>query len=147
MSLNNQISVIGNVGGSPEIRGKTRGDKLIVGFGIAQSMSGIDPQTQERVRKEPQWFQVSCFAGLAERVQANLKKGDLVLVSGELKARTYKNQAGEKRSAVEITAFDVFKVQRLPSAKMRTEAPKGSDESEEEPALEVASDGGEGLEQ
>jgi single-strand DNA-binding protein len=120
MQIRNQIQVIGNVGQEPEQRGKTREGKPVVVFSIAQNVMGTDPKTGDRVPREPQWFQVSCFASLAERVQANLKKGNLVLVAGELKARNYTNRGGEKRVGFEILAADVIRVERLRS---KSEAP------------------------
>lgn len=113
MSIHNQISIIGNVGSPPEHKGKTQAGKSIAGFALAQSATTLNPETQERTWKEPQWFQISCFAGLAEKVCGNLKKGDLILVSGELKARSYTSKTGEKRLSFEITAQDVLRVERL----------------------------------
>jgi len=115
MQIRNQIQVIGNVGQEPEQRGKTRDGKPVVVFSVAQNVMGTDPKTGDRVPREPQWFQISCFSGLAERAMAALKKGNLVLVAGELKARNYTNRGGEKRVGFEILASDVLRVERLRS--------------------------------
>jgi single-strand DNA-binding protein len=115
MQIRNQIQVIGNVGQEPEQRGKTRDGKPVVVFSVAQNVMGTDPKTGDRVPREPQWFQVSCFAGMAERALSALKKGNLVLVAGELKARNYTNRGGEKRVGFEILASDVLRVERLRS--------------------------------
>lgn len=122
MTINNQISVIGNLGLEPEERGKTKEGHPVVCFAIAQSMSSINPVTRERVEREAQWFRVSCFSSLAIRAISNLKKGDLVLVTGELKSNTYTTQKGETRAGYEILAGDVLKVQRLrlPNQKVST---------------------------
>jgi len=113
MTINNQINVIGNLGVDPEQRGSTKDGKPVICFPIAQSMGGIDPETGEKIQKDPQWFRVSCFGNLAERALLNIKKGDLVLVTGELKARSYQTEKGEKKAGFEIIASDVLKVQRL----------------------------------
>ena len=113
ITINNQINVIGNIGVDPEQRGKTKDGLPVICFAIAQSMSGFDHETGEKIQKDPQWFRVSCFSKLASRAQRNLKKGDLVLVTGELKARSYKTEKGEKKGGFEIIAADVLKVQRL----------------------------------
>jgi single-strand DNA-binding protein len=115
-TLNNFVRLIGNVGAAPEARGKTNEGKLIVSFAIAQNVSGLDPKTRERVRKDPQWFHVSCFASLAERVLATLKKGDLIQVTGEMKAKQYKTRNGESRRAFEVIAEDILRIERLRSA-------------------------------
>ena len=113
MNPSNQITVIGNVGVAPEIKTKTKAGKDVVAFAIAQNVSAVDPESGERVLREPQWFRVTCFGSLAERVVANARKGDLVFVAGELKARTYSDKAGTKRLAFEIVAGEVLKVERL----------------------------------
>lgn len=113
ITINNQINLIGNLGVDPEQRGKTKDGFPVICFAIAQSMSGFDHETGEKIQKDPQWFRVSCFSKLANRAQLNLKKGDLVLVTGELKARSFKTEKGEKKAGFEIIASDVLKVQRL----------------------------------
>ena len=116
MNPNNQISVIGNVGEAPESKATTKSGKNVVAFAIAQSVSGIDFESGGWVRCEPQWFRVTCFGSLGDRVVANARKGDLLLVAGELKARSYSDKAGVKRLAYEIVAADVLKVERLRGA-------------------------------
>ncbi len=113
MNPSNQISVIGNVGENPAAKAKTRAGKNVVAFAIAQNVTGVDPESGARVTKDPQWFRVTCFGNLADRVLANAKKGDLLLVAGALKARNYTDKAGAKRIAFEIVAGDVLKVERL----------------------------------
>lgn len=128
MNPSNQISVIGNVGEAPASKTKTKSGKNVVAFAVAQNVMGIDPQSGERVQRDPQWFRVTCFGTLGDRVLANAKKGDLVLVAGELKARSYTDKAGAKRAAFEIVARDVLKVERLrlpPEAKAADDAASG----------------------
>ena len=135
ITINNQINVIGNIGVDPEKRGKTKDGIPVINFAIAQSMSGIDPVTGEKIQKDPQWFRVTCFSNLAARAQLNLKKGDLVLVTGELKARSYKTEKGEKKAGFEIIAADVLKVQRLRGKKNTDTAPQ-IDEAVSSPSFE-----------
>jgi single-strand DNA-binding protein len=111
--LTNSVSLVGNVGAAPVARATTSDGKPIVGFAIAQSVLGQDPGTGKLIQKGTQWFQVSAFGRLAERVLGGLKKGDLVCVNGELRASTYTTKDGEKRSSVEIVAADVIKAERI----------------------------------
>lgn len=113
MNTSNQITIIGNVGEAPAERAKTKSGKSVVAFAIAQTVNGVDSESGERVQREPQWFRVTCFGGLGERVVANARKGDLLLVAGELKVRPYADKTGAKRLAFEIVAADVIKVERL----------------------------------
>ncbi len=110
--MRNQVQLIGNIGRTPEQSAKTKDGRPVVRFALAQDVSAIDTSTQKLIKKEPQWFQVSCFAGLAER-SLTLTKGDLVLVIGELKSRSYETDAGEKRTSVEIIADHILRVERL----------------------------------
>lgn len=114
MNPSNQISVIGNVGEPPAVKTTTQAEKNVVSFAIAQNVTGIDQETGARVQRDAQWFRVTCFGGLGDRVLAHAKTGDLVLVVGELKARTYADKTGAKRLAFEIVAGEVLKVEQLP---------------------------------
>jgi single-strand DNA-binding protein len=111
--IRNQVQIIGNVGRAPTLTAKTKDLKPVVCFAIAQDVNGMDEATQKLVKKDAQWFQVSCFAGLAERTLNSLQKGDLVVVSGELKSRAYQTSTGEKRTSTEIVANEVFRLERL----------------------------------
>jgi single-strand DNA-binding protein len=117
-TLTNQVSLVGNVGAPPIARARTRDGKPVVGFAIAQSVLGSEPETGKLIQKSTQWFQVSSFGRLAEKILGSVKKGDLIMVKGELRMSTYTGKEGEKRSAVEIVAFDVCKVERLHTLKV-----------------------------
>ena len=129
ITINNQINLIGNVGVDPEQKGKTKDGNPVTCFAIAQSVSTFDHDTGVRSQQEPQWFKVSCFSNLANRAFLNLKKGDLVLVTGELKARTYKTVEGDKKAGFEVIASDVLKVQRLSSKANITQTTKQNEEA------------------
>lgn len=120
-ALSNQVSLIGNVGANPVARAKTRDGKPVVGFAIAQSIMGTERETGNLVHKGTQWFQVSAFGHLAEKVLGCLNKGDLVQIKGELRMSTYTGKDGEKRSSVEIAAFDICKVERLSTRRVPVE--------------------------
>jgi single-strand DNA-binding protein len=109
----NQVSIIGNVGAAPVERAKTRDGKGVVGFAVAQSLTRIDAATGQPAHQGAQWFQVTCFAGLAEKVRSQLTKGELVMVVGELKSASYTSKSGEPRTSIEITASEVLRVARL----------------------------------
>lgn len=113
VNTSNQITLIGNIGEAPALKTKTKTGNSVVGFAIAQSVASRDPDFGEHVQQDPQWFRVVCFGSLGDRVVVNASKGDLVLVSGELKARPYTDKTGAKRLAFEIVASDVLKVERL----------------------------------
>lgn len=113
MNHSNQITVIGNVGEEPKAKTTTKDGKTVAAFAIAQNVSHIDSESGQRVEGDPQWFRVTCFGSLADRVVLGACKGDLVLVAGEMKTRNYTDKSGSKRMAFEIIASEVLKVERL----------------------------------
>lgn len=50
---------------------------------------------------------VVAFGQMAEAMAENLKKGDLVLATGDLKMRSYETKEGEKRTVYETTLDDI----------------------------------------
>ena len=110
--MKNHVQLIGNIGKAPEQTARTKDGKPVVCFSLAQDASVMDATTQKFVRKDPQWFQISCFGSLAERV-LTLQKGDLISVSGELKSRSYETSTGEKRTSVEVVARSLYRIERL----------------------------------
>jgi single-strand DNA-binding protein len=129
--IRNKVQLIGNIGRDPEQVARTKDERPVVRFAIAQDVNGMDAATQKLVKKDSQWFQVSCFAGVAERVLGSLKKGDLVIVSGELKSRSYKAENGEKRNAVEVIAQEVFRLERLRKGSGQLSEKAGAEFSDE----------------
>ncbi len=63
-------------------------------------------QTQEW-DEATSFFDVVCWAQMAENVAQSLGRGSRVVVSGRLDQRSWENAEGEKRSKVEITADEV----------------------------------------
>ena len=53
------------------------------------------------------WFGVSCWRLLAENVASSLRTGDRVVVTGHLRAHTWKTELGEERSGLEVAAQTV----------------------------------------
>jgi single-stranded DNA-binding protein len=114
--MRNRIQLIGSVYKAPEQTATTKDLKPVVRFAIAQSFGGMDTATQKGVKKDPQWFPVTCFASIAEKA-LNLNKDDLVLVSGELRSRSYQTNNNEVRTSIEIIARDVFLMRHLEKMK------------------------------
>jgi single-strand DNA-binding protein len=101
MSLN-RATVIGNLGGDPELRHLPSGQPA-VGFSIATDESFIDQEGHKQQRVE--WHQIVAFGKLAETCSQYLRKGRQVYVEGRLRTREFeaKNNGG-KRQRTEIVA-------------------------------------------
>jgi single-strand DNA-binding protein len=95
----NKIILMGNVTRDAELR-HTKTDKAVSNLRLA---------TNRRVAGEEttQYHTVVCWEGLAETTGAYVKKGDLLYVEGRLEYRTFTDEEGKERGAVEIVASDV----------------------------------------
>lgn len=103
--MNNVVlTVSGNVGEDPELR-ITPSGKAIVRLRVA-----VDSRRQvcsgEWADGPTSWYTVIAWERLAERLAVGVAKGDRILVHGRLAQREYLTEAGERRSAWEITADD-----------------------------------------
>jgi single-strand DNA-binding protein len=61
-----------------------------------------------------EWFQVVCFARLAEVCGEYLNKGRHVYLEGRLQTRKWKGPEGEKRTAIEVVANHMQILDRAP---------------------------------
>ena len=96
--------IVGNVGREPEMR-YTASGTAVTNFSVAVNRRFKDKngQMQERTK----WFRVTAWDKLAETCNQYLTKGRQVLVTGEVVASAYTNQAGEPAASLELTARDV----------------------------------------
>jgi single-strand DNA-binding protein len=98
------VSLVGNLTDDPEVR-FTPGGTQVGSFRLA-----VTP----RVREGDQWkdgdtsfFRVNVWRDLASHTAESLSKGDRVLVTGRLRARSWETPEGERRSVVEVEAEEV----------------------------------------
>lgn len=113
------ISVKGNLGSDPDLK-FSKNNNAYCNFSLAYT-----PRKQvngEWVDGETNWFKVIVFGSKAEAVADSFKKGDTVLVVGELAQSTYTDKEGKEKTSMEITAKDVGLVPRLHKAKKTQEA-------------------------
>jgi single-strand DNA-binding protein len=97
----NSVIVAGNLTKDPVFRQTTNGTP-VVNFSIASNRRFRD--------KNDDWKEDVCYVGvvawnrLAESCRDKLKKGNAVLVDGELQSRTFKTEDSTNRTIVEIKA-------------------------------------------
>lgn len=97
--------VIGNVGGDPELR-YTTGGVAVCSFSVAVNRVWYDRQTKEK-REKTTWFRVSAWRGLAETANEYIRKGMLVMISGEVKASAFIGKDGQPHATLELTAQEI----------------------------------------
>lgn len=105
MASDNQVTIVGNLTDDPELRYTPNG-AAVAKFRVAVSPRYKDESGQWR-DGETSYFAVNCWRQLAENAAESLTRGTRVVVTGRLKQRSWENQEGEKRSAIEIEADDV----------------------------------------
>lgn len=97
----NSVVIAGNLTKDPIFRNTTSGTP-VVNFSIASNRRFKD--------KNEEWKEDVCYVGivawnrLADSCKDRLKKGNAVLVDGELQSRTFKTEDGTNRTIVEIKA-------------------------------------------
>lgn len=97
----NSVVIAGNLTKDPIFRQTTSGTP-VVNFSIASNRRFKD--------KNDEWKEDVCYVGivawnrLADSCKDRLKKGNAVLVDGELQSRTFKTEDGMNRTIVEIKA-------------------------------------------
>jgi single-strand DNA-binding protein len=105
MAAGNNVTVIGNATREPELRFTNTG-QAVATFGLAVNRRWQNRQTNEW-EEQVSFFDVTCWAQLAENVAESVPKGARVIVSGRLDQRSWETQDGDKRSKVEIIADEV----------------------------------------
>ncbi len=105
MSNGNNVSIVGNLTRDPELRFTPSGQATAT-FGVAVNRRWQNRQTNEW-EEATSFFDVVCWAQLAENAAQSLTKGTRVLVSGRLDQRSWETPDKERRSKIEITADEV----------------------------------------
>jgi len=125
----NTVLLIGHLGQDPELSQLPSGD-AVANFSLATTEKW---KAKDGTPKElTEWSRIVVYGASAEKyVSAYLKKGDLCMVRGKLRTRSWETTSGEKRYSTEIIADRFGGVQGLGGGKDRHErhpaAPHGAD--------------------
>ena len=92
------ITVVGNIGGDPELRFTPSG-KAVANFTVASTPRVKDGD--QYVDGTTTWLRCSVWDSHAENVVESLQKGQRVIVQGRLSTREFEHN-GEKRTALEL---------------------------------------------
>lgn len=93
------VTLVGNVGADPELRFTSSG-KPVCTFSVAENRKRGE-------ESESHWFDVTCWNALAENVAESVVKGTRIIVVGRLEQRKWTTDSGDKRSKVEVIAWQV----------------------------------------
>ncbi len=104
MASDNTVTLVGNITDDPELRFTPSG-AAVANFTVA---------VNRRFKNGDRWedrldgfFRCSCWREMAENAAESLQKGTRVVVVGRLNQRSWEDQEGNKRSAVEIQVDEV----------------------------------------
>lgn len=111
MSGLNKVILIGHLGGDPEVRFLSDGDK-VCNFSLATSEPYKDKKTGER-KKHTEWHHVVAYSGAAKIASEFLHKGSKVYIEGKLRRHAWTDQdTGKKMYTVNIKATELIMMDR-----------------------------------
>lgn len=96
----NRASLMGRLGADPEIRNTQTGEK-VANFNIATGEQWKDKNTGEK-RERTEWHRVVVWGPLARVAEQYLRKGNRVLIEGNIRTRKWQDQSGNDRWSTEI---------------------------------------------
>ncbi len=126
----NRIFLTGRLAADPDVRYTPSGTQ-VAQFNIAVNRA-------YKIKDNPEWQEETFFvriiawSRLAEKVEKNFRKGDLVLVEGRLSIRSYEVD-GTKKWVTEIIANDVKFLPRNRAKNISGEEPPSEDSEPDVP--------------
>lgn len=115
MSGETVITVVGSLGGDPELRFTPNGD-AVSNFSVASTPRMFDRQANDFKDGETLWLRCNAWRDMAQNAAESLHRGDRVIVQGRLKSRSFETKEGEKRTVMELDVDEVGPSLRRASA-------------------------------
>ncbi len=101
----NKATLIGNVGGDPDIRTTASGTR-VAKLSLATSRSFADRSGQQQERT--QWHRITFFGRLVDVVEQWVKKGDRLFVEGRIEYSQTQDEHGGTRYWTDIIAYEMI---------------------------------------
>jgi single-strand DNA-binding protein len=120
MASDNQITIVGNLTDDPELRYTPNG-AAVASLRVAVNRRIPDGSGGWK-DAETSFFRVNAWRTLAENAAESLTRGTRVVITGRLRSRSWENQEGETRSAVEIEADEMGPSLRWATAKVEKQS-------------------------
>lgn len=99
-----KATLIGNLGGDPEMRYSAGGTPLLR-FNIATNTRVKDQDGEYRDRTE--WVRATVIGQRAENIASYLRKGSRVYVEGRLEARPWTDNQNQIRAGLEVVVNEI----------------------------------------
>lgn len=117
MAGETQITLVGNLTADPELRFTPSG-AAVANFTVASTPRNFDRQTNEWRDGEAMFLNCAVWRQAAENVAESLAKGMRVIVQGRLRARSYDDREGNRRTVFEVEVDEVAPSLRYATAKV-----------------------------
>lgn len=99
----NVVCLMGRLAADPELR-HTQTQIPVTSFRIAVDRT-FQPKGQD---KQTDWIDIVAWRNTAEFVSRYFHKGSMIVVQGSIQTRSYSDKDGNKRTAFEVVADNVF---------------------------------------
>jgi single-strand DNA-binding protein len=139
----NKVTLIGNLGGDPELK-TLEGGATVARFSLATNENYKDKAGEWQTQTE--WHNVVVWRDQADRAANQLKKGMMVYVEGKITYRKYTDKDGADKYITDIVASSFRKLEkrenegqdsRMPQAEFASQSTNGG--SSNTPSQEPAS--------
>jgi single-strand DNA-binding protein len=127
------ITIVGNLTDDPQLN-YTKSGAPVANFSVAVSTRVFDKETNEWSDGDTTFWKCSIWREYAENIASSLAKGQRVIVQGNVKARDWTDQDGNKRTSFEIETNEVGPALRYGTT---TFTPKRKQTSDSEPVQEA----------
>lgn len=132
--FNNHVTLTGHLGARPEVRVTATGHTLAT-VRIAVSKSYKDDHGN--YVKDTQWFRLTGWGRVGERMSDRLSVGDRVCVSGRLSCRSYEAKDGQRRESVEIVVAEFERLHRFSERRALVEHVADAERDTARPAVDT----------
>jgi single-strand DNA-binding protein len=124
MANNNVITLVGNITDDPELRFTPSG-AAVANFTVAvnRRQPGQNGGWEDKLDG---FFRCSCWREMAETVAESLQKGTRVVLTGRLQQRSWEDQEGNRRSAIDIQVDEIGPSLRWATAQVTKSARSGA---------------------
>lgn len=107
MSQVGYITLTGYVTAEPKMWHTAKTNTPVAKVRVGSTPRRLDRQTGEWKDGETSYYTVKCWRRLAENIAGCLRKGDMVIVRGKFRARTWVDEQQRPRTELEIEADSV----------------------------------------
>ncbi len=103
----NKVTLIGRIGGKPEIRYLPQTERPVAKFTMATNERYFNPSTNESSTRA-EWHRIVAWGKLAEFCEKYLAQGKQIYLEGKLRTRSWQDKSGNKRFTTEIEARNII---------------------------------------